>query len=202
MENPPTEVSLPSLLLRKKRRRKVASSEDEAEIQPETTKTIEVETVETTTTQGAAVDSDAKRSINGVSGTESAAVSPPKESPSAPPDVETGHETAARTEGSHETPGPGQPAATGKKRNDSSKVLHAARAWLKAPVRRHDATMMERCAALSGLTKKEIADFVAANMNRKPGEWCFTVVDGRITEKKEEQDAIEADFVTFSLPLF
>ena len=26
---------------------------------------------------------------------------------------------------------PGQPAATGKKRNDSSKVLHAARAWLK-----------------------------------------------------------------------
>jgi len=71
-------------------------------------------------------------------------------------------------------------------------VLHAARAWLKAPVRRHDATMMERCAALSGLTKKEIADFVAANMNRKPGEWCFTVVDGRITEKKAEQDAIEA----------
>lgn len=193
MEKTPTEVSLPSLLLRKKRRRKVASSEDEAEIQPETTKTIEVETVDTVeTTQGAAVDSDAKRSINGVSATESAAVSPPKESPSAPPDAEAGHETAARTEGSHETPGPGQPAATGKKRNDSSKVLHAARAWLKAPVRRHDATMMERCAALSGLTKKEIADFVAANMNRKPGEWCFTVVDGRITEKKAEQDAIEA----------
>ena len=189
MEKPPTEVSLPSLLLRKKRRRKVASSEDEAiEVQRETTKTIEVET---TTTQGIA-------DISGVSATESAAVSAvsPPSPPDAPPDAppctaaETA-ETAESTEG-HERPGPGQPGA--KKRNDSSKVLHAARAWLKAPVRRHDATMMERCAALSGLTKKEIADFVAANMHRKPGEWCFTVVDDRITEKKEEQDAIEADF--------
>ena len=51
--------------------------------------------------------------------------------------------------------------------------------------------MLERCTAMSGLTKKEIADFVEANAKRRPGEWCFTVVDERIRAKKEEQEAIQ-----------
>ena len=74
----------------------------------------------------------------------------------------------------------------------ASKTLHAARAWLKAPSRKNDALMQDRCAAMSGLTKKEVADFVEANAKRKPGEWCFTVVDERIKAKKKEQEAIEA----------
>ena len=82
-------------------------------------------------------------------------------------------------------------ANQGRKRDNATKVLHAARAWLKAPSRKTDAVMLERCTAMSGLTKKEIADFVEANAKRRPGEWCFTVVDERIRAKKEEQEAIQ-----------
>ncbi|CAK8999141.1 unnamed protein product [Durusdinium trenchii] len=70
------------------------------------------------------------------------------------------------------------------------KVLHAARAWLKAPVRKADPAMAERYAALSGLTKKETSEFVEANLNRKAGQWCFRVVDERINARKREQASI------------
>lgn len=90
-------------------------------------------------------------------------------------------------------------AKQGRKR-DATKVLHAARAWLKAASRKTDAVMLERCTAMSGLTKKEIADFVEANAKRRPGEWCFTVVDERIRAKKEEQEAIQAATGTVSAP--
>lgn len=91
-------------------------------------------------------------------------------------------------------------ANQGRKRDNATKVLHAARAWLKAPSRKTDAVMLERCTAMSGLTKKEIADFVEANAKRRPGEWCFTVVDERIRAKKEEQEAIQAATGTVSAP--
>eukprot|EP00435_Cladocopium_sp_Y103_P027440 s3738_g6.t1 len=91
-------------------------------------------------------------------------------------------------------------ANQGRKRDNATKVLHAARAWLKAPSRKTDAVMLERCIAMSGLTKKEIADFVEANAKRRPGEWCFTVVDERIRAKKEEQEAIQAATGTVPAP--
>lgn len=114
---------------------------------------------------------------------------PAMESVPKPPVAKSPEEASAEAS----APDPLEPGsnASGARKRDATKVLHAARAWLKAPCRKNDALMLERCAAMSGLTKKEIVDFVEANLNRKPGEWCFTVVDERIGAKKKEQEAIQ-----------
>ena len=86
------------------------------------------------------------------------------------------------------------------RKRESAKILHAARAWLKAPARKNDTLMIQRSVALGGLTKEEIADFVEANLSRIPGQWCFTVVDDRISARKQLETEPERQAETLSAP--
>ena len=174
-------------LRRKKRQRKVvASSSDEAREETSQVETLKVENV----SKPGQESKDADAGEVGREPTlelETAPEVPADPSPVAPKPVVEPVEP--------EVVEPVDEANQGRKRDNATKVLHAARAWLKAPSRKTDTVMLERCTAMSGLTKKEITDFVEANAKRRPGEWCFTVVDERIRAKKEEQEAIQACYL-------
>ena len=204
-----------NLAVRKKKRRRVVESSSDGEVPDEGQKVSEIaEAEQRPSTNTSDVPDVSHKLLPEVSGP-SVPDQVPLAHPVATPQVsnpETVHETSQTptisspaaavpsvvpAEPEPREP-PGETAPNEKKRDH--KVLHAARAWLKANVRKNDPNMMERCAALSGLSRKEITDFVEANVNRKPGEWCFTVVDNRIAERKKEQETIQTTTAEAAAP--